>query len=341
MVAPAGPGPILWGLGASLACLVTGLAIRPNREALVWIALGAIVSAAIAKPTKRFWRSIAVFCSVPFFLALLLHRDFRGLSSGSAPAIDALLLSTRALATVLALRAVAVGLRHPMLARTSRRWLPSEYLEATKTAAEALPRAIANVPPLGAWRQPTTAVATMIASLDAGGPRVIMLTGASGAGKTTMLEALARELSGHGERVRGVLQPALPDRSGYDVQDLYDGTRSPLLREDLEPANCAVGRFALLESEIPSRALASDRLSEADVVIIDEVGPLELRGEGYAWALVQAIQLGVPGTVIAVRPSLIDAVIKEFGITPVIVDVNDAAATSQLRNALSYEPDWE
>jgi nucleoside-triphosphatase THEP1 len=58
------------------------------------------------------------------------------------------------------------------------------------------------------------------------------------------------------------------------------------------------------------------------LIIIDEAGPLELRGEGWSSRITELLQASVPVIVIAVRNSLVDSVISRFEIdSPVVVDV--------------------
>lgn len=123
--------------------------------------------------------------------------------------------------------------------------------------------------------------------LLAGGSRarLVVVQGAPGAGKTTAVERLARALRDRGLAVGGVLQPAVEDdegrRRGYDVLDLRRGQRRSLARRKAE------GRGYDFDGE--GWAWAGERLARAqsrdDVVVIDELGRLEARGEGHLPAL--------------------------------------------------------
>ena len=69
--------------------------------------------------------------------------------------------------------------------------------------------------------------------------------------------------------------------------DLLDGKRTLLCRR-AEGVSAAPGTGFRFEAEglhLGRRALAPERLREAGVVILDEIGPLELRGGGWADAL--------------------------------------------------------
>jgi nucleoside-triphosphatase THEP1 len=62
--------------------------------------------------------------------------------------------------------------------------------------------------------------------------------------------------------------------------------------------------------------------SDMDVVIVDEAGPLELRGQGWSNRIDELLQNTSATIIIAVRNNLTGSVIEKFGITEAqVIDV--------------------
>jgi len=158
-------------------------------------------------------------------------------------------------------------------------------------------------------------------------------------GKTTTLLRLARRLSERGVTVTGVAQPARCGHglvTGYELQDIPEGTRHPLATR--ERPRGALARPA--PGQVPPRetlafrfddagmAWAAERvLRPADLLLVDELGWLEARGEGHLPAVQTALSLGRHrAVVLAIRQEARDAiearlgVVTGFGPTPDLVD---------------------
>ena len=118
------------------------------------------------------------------------------------------------------------------------------------------------------------------------------VVGAQGAGKTTAVQHLCDQLRADGHVVAGVLQPARHEgdlRVGYDLLDPSDGARFDLAarKETFGPAELC---YAFDEG---GWDWGADRIArarrEADVLVVDELGKLEARGQGHLPALVRAV----------------------------------------------------
>ena len=62
------------------------------------------------------------------------------------------------------------------------------------------------------------------------------------------------------------------------------------------------------------KALDPDSNRDSHVIVIDEAGPLELRGEGWAGRISELLKLNEWQIILVVRKSLVDEVIRKFGI---------------------------
>jgi len=139
-------------------------------------------------------------------------------------------------------------------------------------------------------------------------------------GKTTFLQRQAARLRAGGRSIGGIAAPTLFERDrrvGYDLVDLHTGSRQPLARlADSNYARPAVGDYVFDPAAIAlgNTTIISAVRNGLDVVAIDEVGPLEFRGEGWAPALRQSLRDLRPEQelIVVVRPTLVDELSRRF-----------------------------
>ncbi len=117
-------------------------------------------------------------------------------------------------------------------------------------------------------------------------PRVILLSGPKFSGKSRFVEKLARELAAEGLRISGFFQRGVFDEAGkkigYDLVEVAGGTSRSLARisEDGD-------RWVFDDDAFAPAAAGID--PDADLLIIDEAGPLELSGKGHRQTLELAL----------------------------------------------------
>lgn len=93
---------------------------------------------------------------------------------------------------------------------------------------------------------------------------------------------------------------------GYRVRDLATGEEKPLC--SLAPPGIPFRRFFFSPDGLAfANAALARAAQEADVIVADEVGPLELSGGGLGPGLLAALQSRA-FLVLTVRPSLVDDV---------------------------------
>lgn len=147
-------------------------------------------------------------------------------------------------------------------------------------------------------------------SLPAGS--LALLTGGRGAGKTRWCEAVARAARGAGLAVRGVLSPAVladGEKRAIGLLDLASGERRTLAdraRPDLPGTEGLGWRFD--HEALAAGNAALERVGACDLLLVDELGPLELgRGSGFtaAFGLLDARRYGL--AIVVVRPVLVAA----------------------------------
>lgn len=163
----------------------------------------------------------------------------------------------------------------------------------------------------------------------ASAPRGVLLTGDRGAGKSTICERLAGEARARGVAVGGVVCPAVfgPDgvKTGCRVRDLATGEEWELgsTLRDLGGPRWKGWSFSEEGFEAANRAVRAALEGGAGLVILDEIGPVELRlGAGLEPAL-RDLEERIPGgsrcgpetgplVVLVVRPELLAEVSARY-----------------------------
>lgn len=219
---------------------------------------------------------------------------------------------------------------------------------ALELSAESLPFFIANIPdfktliknPVSIFYQVISHAESRFAEIRSGisSPRkIFIVTGAIGDGKTTFIRNLTGVFRGNGIESGGVLSERVMNGShvtGYDLVNIRTGQREVLLRENGECGPSFIGRYSicLAAVETGNNILMSLVTGSDAIVVVDEVGLLELRGEGWAESLEKLTETSRNHLILAVRNIFLDRVIEKWDLKdPVVFDVtkttfNDAFA---------------
>lgn len=152
-------------------------------------------------------------------------------------------------------------------------------------------------------------------------PKINVITGKKGSGKTTYLLNLLPQL----KNAAGVLTITLNGKR-Y-LKDVASGKKIKLdWDEDSSPSDqVKIGGYIFSEKSFCSarKILESINFSQTKIIIIDEIGPLELCGSGFEPAVTSTIQnnLSTGGTdfFISVRETVVNDFINKF--IPTIFEV--------------------
>ena len=150
--------------------------------------------------------------------------------------------------------------------------------------------------------------------------RATIISAERGEGKTSFLREYAARAADRGRSAGGVVAPAVFEhgrRIGYDLVDLRRGNRRPLARVVTEPdAEPTVGAYGFEDAAVAAgnAAIIAAVREGLDIVAIDEVGPLEFRGQGWTPALEVALCecTADQELIVVVRSSLVDELPGRF-----------------------------
>jgi len=148
--------------------------------------------------------------------------------------------------------------------------------------------------------------------------RIFLVTGRPGSGKTTLLLRVAEKLKGAGLKVGGMITREVRVggvRVGFEILDLASSRRGTLASKG--EGKPRVGKYVVNLEDLEGVGVEAilEALKDADVVFIDEVGPMELYSKRFREAVRQASNSGKP-LLVTVHYRVRDPLIEELKARP-------------------------
>jgi nucleoside-triphosphatase THEP1 len=292
-----------------------------------------------------FWVQALVltFLAVVFYNAIdsgyLFSRE--GLVAG-------LTMNLRAVLIVVGFSAISVELRNPVVkAVLMRRGLAQLYL-SLGLSFSVLPMLVRQLNrPVSLLRHPVRSLMHSLGQADsllekfttrAAKPKVVIITGEKHSGKTTFASDLAKHLKEKGIDLGGFVAPGSfidNRRVSFDMLALATGETYPLCNRH-HGIGIRIGPFWFDEKTLErgKQLLDPAQLGAAEIVFIDEVGPLELKDEGWAVAIDKLMQHPRLTLVMVVRRSMTEQVINRWQL--INTKVFDIELPGQAEEARKY-----
>jgi len=145
---------------------------------------------------------------------------------------------------------------------------------------------------------------------------IFILTGPVHSGKTSLLKTLVANLNRYRVSVRGFLSLAAYEEGrhiGYDLFDLEKQSVSKFIRKSGHRDWQKIGEFYFIPEVLKHAQKIIDECRPPSWLIVDEVGPLELQGQGLWPSLSAALERDRLITLLVVRESLLYRVRKSLG----------------------------
>ena len=114
---------------------------------------------------------------------------------------------------------------------------------------------------------------------------VILITGPPRIGKTTVLRKTAEDLSSRGYKIGGMTSQELKEsgnRVGFKIENYISGKKGWLAHVH-QPFGPRIGKYRVNLQDLDSIGVAAimQALKDADIVLIDEIDPMELLSESF------------------------------------------------------------
>ncbi len=165
---------------------------------------------------------------------------------------------------------------------------------------------------------------------------VFIITGEPRQGKTSFVLKLAEKLNQLGYTTGGFVAPGeFRDnrRFLFNITDLKTGQTKPLCKRGADGSE-TTGPFTFFDEgqQFGKHLLEPENLRDCNFIVIDEIGPLELQGKGWADSVFRLLDKEVAHQIWVVRKSVVEDVIKKFNVDfATIFDITTINLTDAVR----------
>ena len=160
---------------------------------------------------------------------------------------------------------------------------------------------------------------------------VIIVTGAIGIGKTTVCEKVVRIARSQGHSCGGVITRKARNED-IVIEDIQTGETRVLASTGGIYQGPRTAKYSFNPEGIYFGIQAIERGTSSNILLVDELGPLELRGQGFARIMEQIAAGKVKNCIVVIRKELLSAFLPLLGIVTSIFEI-----TSDNRNELPGE----
>jgi len=296
-----------------------------------------------------------------FFIVITMLTAFVFTKLQSKSILDAMLIGIemnfRATVLILGFSVLGTELYNPKIknffARTYFKNLPL----ALELSAESLPLVIANIPDFKtAFKNSTKIVSQLIAYSEFRfkelknhqnfTQKIFIVTGKIDGGKTSFIKKLVDVLKEKNIKVGGIYSQKIienNERTGYDVVDIKTNKSEIFLRANGNGNLEKIGIFSIfpqglkfgLESLKPANNI------ENEIVIVDEVGKLELSGKGWASELEDFLILQNNHILMVIHEDLVEKTIEKWNLKNSLIikipEVDFLTATNQIISKIIFK----
>ncbi len=174
--------------------------------------------------------------------------------------------------------------------------------------------------------------------------KIFIVSGAQGAGKTTFTQELISQLLIKGITSGGILAKGYWKenvRERFDLIDLLTKEKMIFCQREKKTGWEKVRHFYInpLGQSFGEKALHPDNLKDVDIVVIDEVGPFEIEGKGWADSIEKLLNESELPMIWVVRESIVWEVLEKWEIEPIqIFHINEKEpliAAQEIYNCLN------
>ena len=275
-----------------------------------------------------FWLT---FFMITFAAAFL----WNGFSNGAFFSFDGLIIglkmNARAIILILGFASISVELKNPVIKSILyHRGFASLYQSLTM-AFSALPfiisniskpgngsRRILNLSKLGLFSQ-AEAILQLFTREYENRPPVIIITGEVHEGKTTFAHNVVNKLLEQKVSIGGFLALAVNrdgKRTGFDLLNIETSEKYELCSDIDGPGRFKYGRYFFNNNTVSEgiNILSPENIQNKQLIVIDEVGPIELNGKGWNDAMEKILQNNSVPHIWIVRKNILKKAVRKWNI---------------------------
>jgi nucleoside-triphosphatase THEP1 len=275
----------------------------------------------LSKP--RFWIFFAVITMISAFIITAIQNSGSDWVSGL---LIGLQMNFRAAIVITGFTVLGTELYNPKIRHYFARGSFKQIPVALELAFDSLPSIINNLPEIKTIiRKPLSVIRLLVYHSEKRfselqnrqAKPVFIITGDIAAGKTTFCNELIQHLQSKNIPTGGILSERIiqdNETIGYDLIDISTGNSMIFLRKNEGTSTSKIGRFEINTEAVEQgrNILLSRNQAKNTIVIIDEVGWLEIQGNGWAQSIeLLKSQLDIT-LVLSIRTEFVSAVIDKF-----------------------------
>jgi nucleoside-triphosphatase THEP1 len=155
-------------------------------------------------------------------------------------------------------------------------------------------------------------------------PAVVIITGDVHQGKTTIAQKVISDLIDQNVKIAGFLSIGLNEngkRIGFNLLDIASTEQMELCSTKKDENRFKLGQYYFNNEAIAKglQILDSENLNGKQLVVIDEIGPLELGGRGWSSAIENICKNNTIPQLWVVRKSIINKIVRKWNIGNVYI----------------------
>ena len=293
---------------------------------LIWILRYKRALNQLSRP--RFWIYFALITMITAFVFTKIESN--GFEQGLLTGIQ---MNFRAVIIILGFSVLGTELYNPRIRafflKTSFQQLPL----ALELSFESLPSIISNIPDFKVFiKKPVSIISQVISQAEfrleefrkKSHRRIFIISGPVGSGKTAQVFKIIGGLKLGSISVSGLYCPRILDGEstiGYDIVDIQTNERAEFLRMTNDVKLIKVGRYSILTEglEVGKNALNVSKNMKNQLIIIDEVGNLELENLGWTSQIDDLLKDNSLHLLFTVRDSCVERVIQKWNLNSYIL----------------------
>lgn len=338
-------------LVADLVFMISALVLVRRIPFAAWVVWVLAVATIWAVRYKRALRQLVRPRLWIFFIliTLLTAFVFTRLQSEGKTVFDAILIGVemnlRAIVLIMGFTVLGTELYHPKIRETLSNSYFRQLPLALELSVESLPMMIAHTPDLKTIvKNPFLFVQQIMGFADYRlqqiqsarqiRKKVFIVTGNVGAGKTTLLKSLIEQLKNDGISVGGFYQQRIlsgEETVGYDLVEISSGKHLEFLRTSGTETDSRVGKY-FIRNEVFSTGNSILKDANEPIVFVDEIGKMEMKGEGWAQAFSKLIAENSGVVLASFRKELLKDLQSRFQLTDSpVLDIDNENKDDLLR----------
>jgi nucleoside-triphosphatase THEP1 len=280
-----------------------------------------------------FWISFIVITFATAFL-------WNGFSHGAFFSIDGLIIglkmNARAIIIVIGFASISVELKNPIIKTILYNKGFASLYQSLNLAFSALPFFLSNISVNSKKKKGISGkiIYRVLSQAESllnkfekeylSKPEVIIITGEIHQGKSSFTQKVVSDLMNQKIRIAGFLSIGIDEdgtRTGFSLKDLESSRQIELCSDKKNDKRFKLGRFYFNQEALAfgNEILNPANLSDKQLIVIDEIGPLEIKGQGWSGAIDNSTKNFLIPQLWVVRKSLVQKIIRRWNIGNVYI----------------------